>query len=248
MIRRFVGIATYNRAENLEQIISSVIETVPEDTMVAVADDGSTDNTLQVVNKIKFPIQYLRGPNSGVAVNKNRLLFLGQQAHYLCLLEDDLYPTEKGWFEDYEKFCAITDAHHICRVQDKEVPDPCPTFTETLKAQGFTPVLANSPRGDLTFITSRTVRLVGAFNPKFRGAGYAHGEWSERAARAGLVVHPLKWMDIKEARDKFEQIGDTEGGRWEEDKAKVQTQIRRNKVVLEQLKKLDYIYHPLTIE
>jgi hypothetical protein len=89
---------------------------------------------------------------------------------------------------------------------------------------------------------------VGAFNPLFRGAGYAHGEWSNRVARAGLINHPAKWVDIKEARDSFKQVGDREGGRWVEDESKIHDQLRRNKQVLKELRKREYTYHELVIE
>ena len=89
---------------------------------------------------------------------------------------------------------------------------------------------------------------MGAFNPRFRGAGYAHGEFSERVFRAGLIKHPLKWVDIQEARDKFKQVGDTEGGRWKEHKKKIDAQIAANRKIRKELDATDYTYCPLTLE
>ncbi len=91
------------------------------------------------------------------------------------------------------------------------------------------------------------VRKVGAFNPRFRGAGYAHGEWSNRVFEAGLIPHPLKWVDIKEARDKFVQKGDTEGGRWLMSKQQLKQQLKDNHALAKRLKATKYIYHPLVI-
>jgi hypothetical protein len=140
------------------------------------------------------------------------------------------------------------DVHHFCRVQDKEIPETIPSFTEymqqTMKA---TPIYASSPRGDLTFITRRVITQIGAFNPLFQGVGYAHGEWSARVAKAGLISHPLHWIDIAEARDKFKQVGDTEGGRWEDDQVKLKKQMQYNKRVLRNLNTQDYIHCPLRI-
>jgi hypothetical protein len=88
---------------------------------------------------------------------------------------------------------------------------------------------------------------VGAFNSLFKGVGYAHGEWSGRVAKAGLISHPLKWLDIAEARDKFKQVGDTEGGRWDDEVPKIQDQLAHNKKIAFGLSKQDYIYCPLRL-
>ena len=64
------------------------------------------------------------------------------------------------------------------------------------------------------------------------------------------MPHPNKWIDIKpsEKEDYFEQIGDTEGGRWLEDEEKIKEQINTNKNVANKLDKTNYIYHPLVLE
>ena len=120
-----------------------------------------------------------------------------------------------------------------------------------MKQADLTPIYGPTPRGDLTFLTGAVIQVIGAFNPLFRGAGYAHGEWSNRVQRAGLINHPLKWVDIQEARDKIEQIGDTDGGRWVNPDGTpndVSEQLKRNAQVLKQLQRRDYSYHELVIE
>ena len=246
-IKRFIGISTYNRSNQIGSIVESILSTAPNGTTIAVADDGSTDDTANEVKK--FPVLYLRGKNKGVGVNKNRLLFLGQSAHLLVILEDDLSPTAPSWFEDYEKAAVLTNNHHFCRVQNREVIETVPSFSTYLQQTvGLTPIYGNTPRGDLTFLTKSTITNVGGFNSEFKGAGYAHGNWSRRVQRAGLIAHPLAWWDIKEARDKFIQIGDTSGGRWDEDEEKIRQQIKTNRNVSKRLDQTNYIYHPLVLE
>lgn len=246
--KRAVSIVTYNRAPRLREVLTGVIGTIPSGTDVFVIDDGSTDNTENVVAK-EFPtVNYYRGPNLGVGANKTRALYMMQNHHFACIIEDDLVPQASGWFEIYETVAAMTDTHHFCRVQDKEVPETSLPFSAYMKeSMNLTPIYGPSPRGDLTFITRKVIAEVGAFNPLFEGVGYAHGEWSARVIKAGLVDHPNKWVDIREARDMFKQVGDTEGGRWDEDDAKVQSQIARNKMALKKLAKTDYIYCPLEL-
>lgn len=245
---RGIGISTYNRAKYLGDVIEAVQKTIPDGTRIVVADDGSTDETPQVV--ATFPdVLYLRGTNKGVAHNKNRALCALQSCSYVALLEDDLVPVKPGWFEIYETSARFLGIHHFCRVQDKEVEETIESATQALReAYGWTPVYGPSPRGDLVFVTRRAIQMVGGFHPDFLGAGHAHGEWSERIARAGLIGHPLKWMDIREARDCFEQRGDTEGGRWMDDPQKIQAQIEHNRAVRKRLRMSGGITHvPLEI-
>lgn len=246
MISRGIGICTYNRGPNLGKVIDNVVETAPKNCRIVVCDDGSTDDTAIVAGERKDTI-YLRGPNQGVAANKNRALFALQDCDFVAILEDDLYPTRPGWFELYENAVYATNIHHFCRVQDKEVEEVVPGFTEWLSKQGATPIYGPSPRGDFTFISSRVISEVGAFNPRFKGAGYAHGEWSNRAVKAGLIPHPLLWIDLKEARDQFVQIGDQEGGRWLDDSKKIRNELKANANLLKDLKKTKYVHHPLVL-
>lgn len=252
-IRRGVAICHYNRQEHLEEITEAVKRTSPAGTRIVICDDGSTTDFGEGVSAIaqRLDVILVQGPNRGVAANKNRALWTLQDCHLLCILEDDLIPRERGWFETYESACVLSSIHHFCRVQDKEVDETVPAFAAYMKQAELTPIYGPTPRGDLTFLTGAVIQVVGAFNPLFRGAGYAHGEWSNRVQRAGLINHPLKWVDIQEARDKIEQIGDTDGGRWVNPDGTpndVSEQLKRNAQVLKQLQRRDYSYHELVIE
>ena len=241
-----VGIVTFNRAKYLGEVIKSVLDTTL-DCKIVVADDGSTDDTASVVSQFKNVI-YIKGPNKGVAYNKNRALFALQNCSYISIIEDDLIPIEPGWFELYQKAAQYSGIHHFCRVQDKEVPEVIPNFTMDMAAQGLTPIYGESPRGDFTFITKAVINKIGGFNSQFIGVGYAHGEWSNRAFNVGLIPHPLKWVDIKEARDKFIQKGDTEGGRWNVDRKEIKQQIKRNRAIQKDLKASKYVYAELDLD
>ena len=247
MITRAVSIVTYNRCKQIDEMIQGVLATVPDGTDIFVVDDGSTDGTENVVHA--YPnVHYYHGPNKGVGANKTRALYLMQNHHFSCMLEDDLVPQSKGWFEIYETVATMTDIHHFCRVQDKLVPEVHEAFARYLsEAMELTPIYGPSPRGDMTFITKKVVAMVGGMNPLFEGVGYAHGEWSDRVAKAGLIAHPNKWVDIREAQEMFKQVGDTTGGRWDDDQDEIKAQLKRNQRIRKKLKKEDQIYCPLRI-
>ena len=244
--QRGIAICTYNRAKYLPELLDSILKTQPSNCKLIICDDGSTDETPDVAKE--FPqFVYIRGSNRGVIANKNRALFSLQTCPFGVILEDDLFPINPGWFEIYEAASLASDIHHFCRVQDKEIPEVMPGFAQFMAQKRLTPIYGPSPRGDLTFISARVIKEVGAFNPNFVGAGYGHGEWSGRVAKAGLIPHPSKWIDIKEARDLFVQKGDEEGGRWEVDKKVIKEQLKRNRAVQKELRLSNYIYYPLEI-
>lgn len=242
-----IGIVTYNRANRLGELIEAVLCTT-SGCKIVVADDGSTDDTMYVVSRFK-EVLYVRGPNAGVAHNKNRALFALQNCKFITLLEDDLFPTQAGWFEKYRDAACLTYIHHFCRVQDKEIPEVLPDFGKWMSEERqLTPIYGPSPRGDLTFITSEVLKTVGGLNPEFRGVGYAHGEWSHRVAQSNLILHPNKWVDIKEARDAFTQKGDQEGGRWAESQMEIKEQMKRNRAIQRKLKASRYLFCPLELQ
>lgn len=248
--KKGIAICHYNRVDKLEKLITSVIDTMPKDCKLVVCDDGSEPIDNYSVSSIcnRIGVTLIQGPNRGVAANKNRALWALQDCAFLCILEDDLFPTTSDWFEHYEEASCLSGIHHFCRVQDKEVIETLPNFADFMKNHNLTPIYGPTPRGDLTFLTSKVLKEVGGFNPEFIGAGHAHGEWTERVITAGLVSHPLKYIDIKEARDKFQQIGDREGGRWNKTKEELDGEINRNKKLRKKLQKTGYIFHPLVLQ
>ncbi len=246
MSDRGIAICTYNRGNQLGEIIRAVLDTKPPKCKLVICDDGSTDDTPYAVAEFREVI-YIRGPNLGVAANKNRALWALQDCNFIAILEDDLMPIASGWFDLYENAAVLTGINHFCRVQDKEIEESIPEFTEWLGKHEVTPIYGPSPRGDLTFITSKVVKTVGGFNADFKGAGYAHAEWSERVAAAGLIPHPHKWIDLQESRDKIIQKGDRDGGRWLESKAEIKKQLKANASLLKRLRKNTYTHHPLVM-
>lgn len=254
-LSRGVGISTYNRGGQIRQVVEAVLNTVPDGTLVVVADDGSTDNTQHQVTGLTgtdlepLPVVYIRGSNKGVVANKNRLLTALRNCDFITLMEDDLIPTEGGWFETYEAAVIQAGIHHFCRVQGKEVDGKSPSFDSFMGSCGCTPIYSSSCRGDLVFISREVLARVGGLNPEFRGVGYGHLEWSERVVKAGLIPHPnCKWIDIKQSRDKFVQIGDTTGGRFEMSDEELKKQLRYNKEVLQSVRLREGVFNLIRFE
>jgi glycosyltransferase involved in cell wall biosynthesis len=90
-----VVIATYNRAHTLAQSITSVLNQSESRTEVLIIDDGSTDNTEEVVRAIDDSrVKYIKGfPNKGSSVARNRGI-QGSCGEFIMIWDSDdvLYP------------------------------------------------------------------------------------------------------------------------------------------------------------
>ena len=74
-----VIIPTYNNASYIEETIESVLNQSLRPEQIIVVDDGSTDNTREVVNNFNDRrIRYIYQKNQGVSVARNTGLNLAE--------------------------------------------------------------------------------------------------------------------------------------------------------------------------
>jgi glycosyltransferase involved in cell wall biosynthesis len=83
-----VLIPTYNRAQLCKKAVESVLSQTYHDIEVIVVDDGSSDDTREVVSSLDARVRYLYQKNSGVSAARN----LGMQSargEFLAFLDSD---------------------------------------------------------------------------------------------------------------------------------------------------------------
>jgi glycosyltransferase involved in cell wall biosynthesis len=66
-----VVIPTYNRAHLIERAVRSALAQCRDGDEILVVDDGSTDNTAQVMSRYGTPVRYFRVGNSGAGAARN---------------------------------------------------------------------------------------------------------------------------------------------------------------------------------
>lgn len=95
MVKVSVIIPTYNRADLISETITSALQQTLKDKEVVIVDDGSTDNTSEVVREFQDRVIYIRQPNSGPAKARNTGIRMAKGRLIAFLDSDDLWLPDK---------------------------------------------------------------------------------------------------------------------------------------------------------
>ena len=90
-----VIIPTYNSAQYLAEAIDSVLNQTYTNYEIIVIDDGSTDNTIEILEQYKEKIYYIYQENQGVSAARNKGISLAQGELIAFLDADDIFMTHK---------------------------------------------------------------------------------------------------------------------------------------------------------
>lgn len=104
-----VVIPTYNRSRLLLETLQSVFAQTFRDFEVIVVNDGSTDDTLEVLRRFGARVRVISQQNGGIGVARNRGI-AEASGHYVALLDhDDLWMPEK-----LARQVQFLEEHHEC--------------------------------------------------------------------------------------------------------------------------------------
>lgn len=90
-----VVIPTYNRASYLPATIQSILAQSLPVAEILIVDDGSRDDTADLVPRLEGPIRYLQQQNQGPAAARNRGIRAATGALIALLDSDDLWEPDK---------------------------------------------------------------------------------------------------------------------------------------------------------
>jgi glycosyltransferase involved in cell wall biosynthesis len=108
-----VVIPAFNAAQTLSQTIRSVLAQTYAPIEIVVVDDGSTDDTAQVLDSFGSAIKCVRKPNGGLASARNAGC-AAAQGEYIALLDADDLCTPQRIALQVTAFKAAPDAVLIC--------------------------------------------------------------------------------------------------------------------------------------
>ena len=95
MSRVSIVIPTYNRSSLLPRSLDSVLAQSGFDFELIVVDDGSTDNTRELIENYPHDIVYLHQPNKGPAAARNRGIMAANNPLIAFLDSDDWFAPDK---------------------------------------------------------------------------------------------------------------------------------------------------------
>ncbi|MDN5940438.1 MAG: glycosyltransferase [Nitrospira sp.] len=116
MPRVSIIIPAYNCARYIGRALDSVCAQTYKDYEILVVDDGSTDDTKDVVMQYGRKVTYLYQQNRGVSAARNHAISKSSGELLAYLDADDMWYPEK-----LERQVAFLDAHHECGMIHSEI-------------------------------------------------------------------------------------------------------------------------------
>lgn len=105
-----VVVVTYNRAHFLKEALDSIQRQTFNDYEIIVVDDGSTDNTKEIVEQYKG-IRYIYQEHGGISKARNTAVKAAKGKWIATLDSDDLWEEQK-----LQKQMDYLQAHPDCRI------------------------------------------------------------------------------------------------------------------------------------
>jgi glycosyltransferase involved in cell wall biosynthesis len=187
-----VIIPVYNGEKFIRSAIESVLNQTYSDWEIIVVDDGSTDQSREIISGLKGPLTYIYQENSGVAIARNHG-FLHSQGKFIAFLDQD----DRWYANKLEAQVAALEQHANIGVvySDVDAIDESGLVTETrslgdkasLSFLRFFPEVPRPHPFPSTVLMRREIfSLAGMFDPVFKRNGHEDTELWFRIAKKDL--------------------------------------------------------------
>jgi len=195
--RLLLGVTTFNRREYVERIVESFEATRSRDfawTLV-VADDGSTDSTLEYLDRLALPdcqVVVVRNQRATVTGQTNAIFAVAESVGFDLAFkaDDDIFFVKPGWDSLYLEASRSSGVSHLIYHN--------PSWTrpqhEVREGALLSSVPLRATMGCFWTFTPEMLAAVGGFDePSFRLRGHSHWDFSLRAARLGFTSAETAW-------------------------------------------------------
>jgi glycosyltransferase involved in cell wall biosynthesis len=202
MVDFSVIIATYNRAEYLKECLESLVIQRYKNFETIIVDDGSTDNTADVINEFAslLTLKYLKIPNSGYPGKPRNMAVEKATADWLCFLDSD-----DKWTKDKLQACLpFLDNYDVIYHKLKYFGGGKPFYRITIPSrQVHPPVFVDlMTRGNSIALSSSLIKK----NIFLKAGGF----FDENPSIGGLDDYDL-WLKTSLLTDKFKFVPNTLG-------------------------------------
>jgi len=135
-----------------------------------------------------------------VCAAKNRILRHCRDKDYIFIVEDDVRIVKTGLFALYIKAIETFDIQHWNWLAPWQRHPTKPN----LEKDGLTMMFSNDLGSVVSVYTREVIEKVGGVNPKFKGYGYEHCEYTLRCHRAGLTTGWQEFAHLVDAEEYIE--------------------------------------------
>lgn len=181
-----VIIPIYNGSKYIEETLQSIAEQTYPAIEVVIIDDGSTDNTAEIVKK--HDVTYVYQENKGVSAALNLGVEVAKGDYIASIDADDLWDKNKST-KQMELFQADADLDiAFCHLEQFICPKVDPTEMKLYIPENVKVLEGYS---SITMLAKSSVfQRVGLFNTAFSFGDFV--EWYSRAKDAGIksIMHP----------------------------------------------------------
>jgi glycosyltransferase involved in cell wall biosynthesis len=188
-----IAVATYRRREHLQRLLEAIARLTQAPHRLVVAEDGGEDGSVEWCRAGGHTV--ISGLHRGVAWNKNRGLFalaaLGCDP--LLLLEDDVYPVDCGWEQDWIE--GTRRWHHLAYHHPKVLKHAVGGAGTPLD-----PFVNPAATAQCLSVSAQVLEKVGFMDSRFQGWGHEHAEWTTRIKRAGYGFQTIELDDGRQAK------------------------------------------------
>lgn len=195
-----IGITTLNRRDYLKDLIYRIRRHTWADFALVVADDGSSDGTLEFLRDENIPV--VGGVNRGVAWNKNRALYAlveNTPCDPIVIFDDDFFPAEPGWDQHWIR-SSLSHGHmntiHPESLERLKRGAPTP---EIFEGSGLPsdPWVTKRICGGVIGSSREALGVVGYMDSRFKHYGHEHSEWTSRMKKVGFGGRKLEREGVK---------------------------------------------------